>query len=220
VSLKHSYRLIAPFYDAVVRAPLMRARQQSLTAIPTDGELDILLSGVGTGLDLAYLPPRHRYVGADLVDAMLVRARERARHLDCALVRADAMCLPFADASFDLAVLHLIVAVVETPVLALKEAHRVTRNGGRILVLDKFLRRGRAAPLRRLLSPVAGRIATRLDVVFEDLLAEIPGLQVVSDEPALANGWFRRIVLEKRTRTEIGAARTQELVRHQSPTAC
>jgi len=34
-------------------------------------------------------------------------------------------------------------------------------------------------------------------VVFEELLGFCPGLRVVSDEPDLAGGWFRRIVLER-----------------------
>ncbi|MGH8662741.1 MAG: hypothetical protein ACREUX_00620, partial [Burkholderiales bacterium] len=60
-----------------------------------------------------------------------------------------------------------------------------------------FLAPSRPAPLRRLMSPLAGRIATRLDVVFEDVLARVPELRVASDQPALAGGWFRRIELRK-----------------------
>lgn len=57
------------------------------------------------------------------------------------------MRLQFADTCLDLVVLHLIVAVVACPSLALNEAQRVTRSGGHILVLDKFLRpRARRAP--------------------------------------------------------------------------
>ena len=69
--------------------------------------------------------------------------------------------------------------------------------GGVILILDKFLRRGQRAPLRRLLHPIAARVVTRLDVVFEDVLPRVPGLRLVSDDPAFAGGWFRRIRLER-----------------------
>jgi hypothetical protein len=37
-----------------------------------------------------------------------------------------------------------------------------------------------------------------MDVVFETVLDGVPQLRVVTDEPALAGGWFRRIRLEKR----------------------
>ncbi len=60
----------------------------------------------------------------------------------------------------------------------------------------KFLRPGQRAPLRRLLSPLLGRIATRTEVAFEQVLAAAPSLHVVSDI-ALSGGWFRRILREK-----------------------
>jgi len=73
----------------------------------------------------------------------------------------------------------------------------VVKPGGRVLLLDKFLRRGERAWLRRALSPLAARVATRLDVVFEDVLERTPQLSLVSDRPALAGGWFRAIELVK-----------------------
>ena len=72
------------------------------------------------------------------------------------------------------------------------------RPGGRILILDKFLRPGQLAPLRRLLNLVIRHIATRTDVVFEHLLPLTPSLRVLADEPAAPGGWFRHIELHKR----------------------
>ena len=37
-----------------------------------------------------------------------------------------------------------------------------------------------------------------MDVVFEEVLGEVPQLQKVSDVPLLAGGWFRGIVLQKK----------------------
>lgn len=196
--LSTSYRLIAPIYDLLVARALDGARQRSLARLPPTGALRILIGGAGTGLDLPYLPAAQRYVATDLVDAMLQQARPRSAGLDCRFVRADSMNLPFADASFDWVVLHLIVAVVPRPADALAQAARVVKPGGRVVVLDKFLRPGERAPLRRALNPLVSRIATRLDVVFEEVLARVPALRVISDEPALASGWFRRIELERR----------------------
>lgn len=39
---------------------------------------------------------------------------------------------------------------------------------------------------------------TRMDVVFEDVLVNTPNLNVISDEPALADGWFRLIEPQKK----------------------
>lgn len=195
--LRASYSLIAPLYDAIIERPMRQARQTSLAALPTRGRCSILVSGVGTGLDLPLLPGQHRYTALDFNAAMLARARPRAANLQVDFVLGDSMALPFADAQFDHVVLHLIAAVVPEPQRCLAEAARVLRPGGSILLFDKFLRPGKAAPLRRLLTPLSRRIATRMDVVFEDILKAAPELAVVSDQPLLAGGWFRGIVLRK-----------------------
>lgn len=197
MGLKQSYGLIAPFYDFVVDRATRRIRRNSLAELPT-APSRVLLAGVGTGLDLPHLPTRHTYVGIDLTRAMLWRSLPRAQPLDFLPLQGDVHQLPFQDASFDAVVAHLILAVVPQPARCLAEISRVLKPGGQALILDKFLRREQYAPVRRLLNPLARRVATRLDVVFEDLLDDVPGLQLTSDHAALAGGWFRHIRLRRR----------------------
>lgn len=199
MSLKHTYTIWAPIYDPLIAAASRRARVRSLQHLGDMAGREVLLCGVGTGLDLPHLPADARYTGVDLTPAMLVRARRRARHLglDIDFVEGDVMALDLPDAHFDLVIMHLILAVVPSPERALAEAARVLKAGGRIVVLDKFLRTGRPAPARRLASRLLRHLATRTDVVFEELLAHAPDLHVIDDRPALAGGWFRHIVLEK-----------------------
>jgi len=196
LSLKYSYTLVAPFYDAFLTAATRGARKRSLAALADGPPRDVLLLGVGTGLDLPHLPMQHRYVGIDLTAAMLKRARPRTAGLRFAPLRGDVQRLPFHDGSFDAAILHLILAVVPAPTLCLAEAVRVLKPGGTLLVFDKFLRRGEAG-WKRALNPLTRHVATRLDVVFEDVLEAVGGLDVKSNEAALASGWFRLIRLEK-----------------------
>lgn len=197
MSLKTSYRFFAPFYDAIIERASANARQRSLSALTAPGEQHVLVSGAGTGLDFPFLPPHHRYIALDLTAAMQSRSLDRTHGLRLAWVLGDSMALPFADESFDCVVLHLILAVVPQPQHCLAEAARVLKPGGRILIFDKFLRRGQLALLRRLLSPLSAQLATRLDVVFEDVLQNVQQLHLQSDEPALGNGWFRLIELKR-----------------------
>jgi ubiquinone/menaquinone biosynthesis C-methylase UbiE len=194
--LQHTYTLIAPFYDTAIDHATRAARQRSLAALP-DIPARVLLTGIGTGLDLPHLPPQHQYTGLDLNPAMLRRAIARAGHLDFVPLIGDAQQMPLADASFDAAVLHLILAVVPDPPACLREIARLLKPGGKVLVFDKFLRPGQSAPVRRLLNPLMRRLATRLDVVFEETLRAAPDLSLVADQPAIAGGWFRLIQLRR-----------------------
>lgn len=198
MSLQTSYRFIAPFYDAFLARATAGARQRSLSRLPQHGSASVLVSGAGTGLDFPFLPPGHDYTALDLTAAMLARSHSRSRNLQMQWVQGDSMVLPFADKQFDYVVLHLIVAVVPHPERCLAEAARVLKAGGRILIFDKFLHRGERAWLRRSLNVVVEQFATRLNVVFEDVLEHTPDLSVVADKPALAGGWFRLIELLKK----------------------
>lgn len=198
MGLKQSYTVLAPIYDAIVSSATAPMRRDSLRALTTEDDDQILLAGFGTGLDIPYLPQNAEYFAMDLTAAMLARARQRLTPAHrIYLHRANVMQMPYADDSFDSVVLHLILAVVAEPHTVLAEAARVVKPGGRILILDKFLRPGQRAITRRLLNVMIRHIATRTDVVFEELLSHAPALQVISDEPCIAGGWFRRIQLQK-----------------------
>ena len=192
-----SYTLLAPFYDIFAGPAFGAARRESLAALPREGRCTVLLNGVGSGLDIPLLPRAHHYVGLDLTRAMLERSVRRATAHDFSPVLGNSLALPFPDACFDHAVLHMILAVVPDAALALSETARVVRKGGSILVFDKFLRPGLRAPVRRLLNPLATRLATRLDVVLDDVLPGTPGVRVISDRPAAAGGWFRLLRMER-----------------------
>lgn len=197
IALRRSYTLIAPLYDRLVAAATRPSRARSLGWLAPHPPLRVLLAGVGTGLDLPLLPLKHDYVGIDITPAMLARSIPRSTGKRFAPLQGDVTALPFRAGSFDAIVLHLILAVVPEPLACLREAARVVRPGGTLLVFDKFLKPGEQAWLRRLATPLMGRIATRLDVVLEELLAETPELRVEHDEPALAGGWFRLVRLSR-----------------------
>jgi len=200
MALKHSYSLLSPIYDLAVRRPLDHVRKKSLARLQNVVGKDILINGIGTGLDLDYLPRGARYTGLDITPLMLRRAAKRAEQsgVEIQLECADSLNLPYRSETFDIIVMHLILAVVPDPARALQEAERVLRTNGSIYILDKFLRPGQIAPIRRTINTVSRHIATRTDVVFEDLLPDAAKLHVVSDDPALAGGWFRLIELTKK----------------------
>jgi ubiquinone/menaquinone biosynthesis C-methylase UbiE len=199
MSLRHSYTFFAPIYDAMIAGASRPWRNRSLERLKAATDTDVLITGIGTGLDIEHLPHGPRYTGIDLTPAMLKKAHQRAEqsHHEIELHEGDVMNLPFEDARFDHVVMHLILAVVPEPHLALKEASRVVRPGGDILILDKFLRPGQIAPVRRLINPFISRLATRTNVVFEELIQGCPELECVDDQPVMRGGWFRYITLRK-----------------------
>ena len=77
---------------------------------------------------------------ADLTQAMLDEGKRRAEAGNLAdrldWLAADAMALPFADASFDVYTISFGIRNVTRPEVALAEAFRVLRPGGRLMVLE------------------------------------------------------------------------------------
>jgi len=197
---RRAYTILAPWYDRVIESATSQARITSLARLNPDRDGDLLLCGAGSGLDIPHLPPLSTLTALDVTPAMIRLARRRAARSrrNVFLIVGDATALPFAAEAFDVVVLHLILAVIPRPDLALAEAARVVRFDGRLLILDKFLKPGERAPVRRFANRLLSPFLTRMDVVFEEVLSTVPCLQVTEDRPALLGGWFRFITLEKK----------------------
>ena len=103
---------------------------------------------IGTGLNLPFYPSETELTGIDLSPAMLAVARQRAGQLGRAvdLREADALGLPFPDASFDTVVCTFSLCAIPDEHAAVREMTRVLRPGGLLLLADHIA--GAAWPVR------------------------------------------------------------------------
>jgi ubiquinone/menaquinone biosynthesis C-methylase UbiE len=128
-------------------ADLMAARQDARQAdlerdvrafVQPRGDVRALDVGTGVGaLALALAPHVAEVVGVDAEPELLERARERAP-ANATFLLGDAGVLPLEDGAFDLAATMRTLHHLRRPELALAELARVTRPGGRILVIDQL----------------------------------------------------------------------------------
>ena len=114
--------------------------QHLLAALPSGQVEDLLDIGTGTGRILKVLAPHVRHaLGIDLSREMLMLARsnlERAGLKHCAVRQADMYQLPLATASYDLITIHQVLHFAEAPAKVIREAGRVLRPGGKLLIID------------------------------------------------------------------------------------
>ena len=97
----------------------------------------ILETAAGTGVvtsALAEALPNAEIVATDLNQAMLDVAAQRVTSPNVAFRQADALDLPFEDASFDLVVCQFGVMFYPDKVKGNSEARRVLRDGGRYVL--------------------------------------------------------------------------------------
>lgn len=192
------YTVWTPVYDLVARRLDHARRRAHEIAAVQPGER-VLLDGAGTGLDLEFLPRDTRVTAIDITPSMITRLRARASRLDIKVDAevGDGHALPFPDGSFDVVVLHLVLAVIPDPVACILEAERVLRPGGRVSILDKFVADGeRASLLRRTVNLVTAPLASHITRSLGPMLAAT-ALKVVRDEPAAFGGMFRSVVAVK-----------------------
>lgn len=158
----------------------------------------MLLVGAGTGLDLEFMPPGPRLAAIDLTPAMLEILRQRAKRLGLQVDARvmDGQALEFADESFDLVILNLILAVIPDPVRCLREAARVLKPGGRVLIFDKFLPDARRPPLFfRMINPVLSFLGTEVTRQLGPIL-QGSGLSITHQEPAGGAGLLKIVMLK------------------------
>ncbi len=119
--------------DAAVEAAIVAA----LADKPFRSLLDL---GTGTGRMLELFGPQiERGLGLDLSLDMLLLARdrlERAGLKNCSVRQGDIYDLPLVNDAFDVVILHQVLHFLDDGARAIREAARVLRPGGRLLVVD------------------------------------------------------------------------------------
>jgi ubiquinone/menaquinone biosynthesis C-methylase UbiE len=137
----------------------------------------VLELACGTARNLPFYPADVELVGIELSPEMLKigqrRAEELARAADLRL--GDAQVLEFADASFDTVACTLGFCTIPDTGLAAREAFRVLRPGGQLLMLEHV-----RSPLpavrviQRLLEPLSVRFGA--DHLLREPLDYLPGI--------------------------------------------
>ena len=145
--VREMFAEIAPRYDATNKLltagadEAWRKRAVAELAPPPGGKILDLCCGTG---DLAFhlvrTDPSLDVTGADFCAPMLAGANARKSREDRAnrttFLEADAMALPFGDATFDGATMGFSMRNVVDVVATLKEARRVLKPGARFVNLD------------------------------------------------------------------------------------
>ena len=126
-------------------AALQDARADELEAkvvrfVRPSGDERALDSGSGAGaLAFALAPHVREVVAVDLVPELLEQGRKRGEQFpNVTFVEGDATALPFEPYSFDLAGSLRTLHHIARPELTVAELARVTRPGGRVLVVDQI----------------------------------------------------------------------------------
>lgn len=160
---------------------------------------DLLDIGAGTGAILCHLAPRARAAtGVDISESMRVVARTRVREAgiqNCTIRAGDMHTLPFGDRSYDTVLLDQVLSLTDKPRRAIREAARVLRRDGRLIVLDRF---GPAKTNLNTGHGLGGLAENQLAVMLaeaglragrrRDLAGRLPGFALLTALPAIELG--------------------------------
>ncbi len=144
LQLGYSEEILRKIPDAILASFCGVGNPFSLGAIsPGETVLDI---GCGAGVDAlvaAHLVgPTGRVVGVDITEAMIIRAKVNLDRSGLTNVRfevAAADTLPFPDREFDVVISNGVFNLTIDKERALREARRVLKPGGRLMVADMVL---------------------------------------------------------------------------------
>lgn len=195
-----AYRRWAPVYDVTFGKIVEAGVRQATTRLNMfSGRL--LEVGVGTGLALPQYGPQLSVTGIDLSPAMLARARKRVREHGAANIEAllemDATALAFDDESFDLTTAMYVMTVVPDPQKVMHELARVTKLGGRVLIVNHFsVEKGIRGIVEKKFAPHASKLGWRPEFPVETILVS-DRLRLVSKQDVKPFGLFSMLEFEK-----------------------
>jgi ubiquinone/menaquinone biosynthesis C-methylase UbiE len=192
----------APFYDVLV-AMLEDKRRASMELADVRPKERVLLLGAGTGLDLKYLPGDADITAIDISPAMVGRLKRRAADLGVGVNAQvmDGQSLEFASNSFDVVILHFVLAVIPDPLRAINEVERVLKPDGRAVILNKFAEDdAEPSVVLRLANKVVRPLITDITCQLKPIV-QASGLQPMYVQKLGAGGFFKVAMLQKRSDT-------------------
>jgi SAM-dependent methyltransferase len=147
-------RVVAKFYDGpgwvkfrpweqgflILQGGVRRARMEIVRHLLYPGRPGArgLEVGIGSGENLAYLPPDWTVYGVDIARTQLERCRDCHAGMSGRLAWSEAEDLPFEDATFDAAWSVGGFNYFSDHERTLREMRRVTRPGGPVVVADEL----------------------------------------------------------------------------------
>lgn len=192
------YRFWSPVYDLIFdRLVFAPSRRRVFELLQLKGNEQILMVGVGTGADLAYMPANVWVTGVDLSPEMLKKAQQKIQgKKQRLLVQGDAQRMPVQAASFDVVILSLILSVVPNAQACWYESLRSLRPGGTAVIFDKFLPDNQnPTPFRRIFNMGAKLLGTDINRRLADILTGTD-YKININEAALLKGMYRIILIQ------------------------
>jgi phosphatidylethanolamine/phosphatidyl-N-methylethanolamine N-methyltransferase len=194
------YKIWSPIYDYFLNSGrFLEARKQLFQDIEFMAGESVLFVGVGTGADIDQVPYKSLNITAiDFSEDMLNQARKKYEGENIEFIQMDAQSMNLPGNKFDYVIGSLILTVVPDGKKAFNEMARVTKNGGQIVVFDKFIDSKRELSLtKRLIRPLIKLLGTDIGLSFESISNETKSIRLLEKKGLLFNGMYQKILLMK-----------------------
>jgi phosphatidylethanolamine/phosphatidyl-N-methylethanolamine N-methyltransferase len=171
--LERVYSSYAGVYDRIFRV-FNESREAVVSNLNIRPGEQVLEVGVGTGLCLPMYPGHCSVTAIDLSEAMLEKAAQRVKEEELknvTLQRMDAGEMTFPDSSFDLVIAAYVVTAVPDYRKLMSEMIRVSRPGGRLVLLNHFTQDHPViAAVEKAISPICVKLGFRTDLSVDEVI--------------------------------------------------
>jgi phosphatidylethanolamine/phosphatidyl-N-methylethanolamine N-methyltransferase len=172
--IERVYSSYAGVYDRVFGRVFQDSREVVVRNLKVEPGERVLEVGVGTGLCLPLYPRDCEITAIDLSSAMLEKAAARVKEHgleNVTLLRMDAGEMDFPDNTFDIVIAAYVVTAVPDHRKLMKEMIRVSRAGGRLILLNHFTQESPIiAAVEKAISPICTRIGFRTDLSVDEVI--------------------------------------------------